>query len=321
MAERQKSPPWDRRLREPKLRLPAGATDCHFHFIGPQELYPLRPNHVFAHLDFEDDTIEDWLKLQKTLGLSRGIHVLSMMYKHGYELMLHSLCRFRDRLRGVVCPHPSITDGELEVLTRAGVRGARFAHRMGPSIDPGVLRRSHEQGWSAHYLLRGLEEIEAWRATILASPGRFCLEHMGLPPTAKGVDSEEFRFVRECLDTGRCWLKLSPRISAQDNFPFSDASAVRATRRRAISFATVVGNRLAASAILQADAQRRRSRRSTCRLATERSTASAGAGRQSSGTFRLPCAGVRLAMDLGIAGRFVHSLRGPCNGDRSNARR
>ena len=224
MAERQKSPPWDRRLREPKLRLPAGATDCHFHFIGPQELYPLRPNHVFAHLDFEDDTIEDWLKLQKTLGLSRGIHVLSMMYKHGYELMLHSLCRFRDRLRGVVCPHPSITDGELEVLTRAGVRGARFAHRMGPSIDPGVLRRSHEQGWSAHYLLRGLEEIEAWRATILASPGRFCLEHMGLPPTVKGVDSEEFRFVRECLDTGRCWLKLSPRISAQDNFPFSDAT-------------------------------------------------------------------------------------------------
>src|SRR5688572_16001255 len=71
MTERGKSPPWDHNLRKPKLKLPPGACDTHFHFIGPQELYPLRPNHVFAHLDFEDDTMEDWLKLQETLGLSR----------------------------------------------------------------------------------------------------------------------------------------------------------------------------------------------------------------------------------------------------------
>jgi predicted TIM-barrel fold metal-dependent hydrolase len=224
LSERQKSPPWDHKLRKPKLKLPPGATDTHFHFIGPQELYPLRPNHVFAHLDFEDDTMEDWLKLQETLGLSRGIHILSMMYKHGYELMLHSLSRFPDRLRGVVCPHPSITDGELEALTKAGVRGARFARRMGPAIDQGVLNRTHEQGWSAHYLFSGMEQIQEWRSTILNSPGNFCIEHMGLPPTAKGVDSPEFRFIRECMDTGRCWLKLSPRISAQDNFPFSDVT-------------------------------------------------------------------------------------------------
>jgi predicted TIM-barrel fold metal-dependent hydrolase len=224
MGEREKSPPWDRNLRRPTMQLPPGATDCHFHFIGPQALYPLRPHHVFAHLDFEDDTIEDWLGLQQMLGLSRGVHVLSMMYKHGYELMLHSLYRFPERLRGVVCPHPSITDGELAALTRAGVRGARFARRMGPAIDESVLHRAHEQGWSAHYLLRGMEEITGWRKTILGSPGRFCLEHMGLPPTEKGIDGPEFRFVRECMDTGRCWLKLSPRISSQDNFPFSDAT-------------------------------------------------------------------------------------------------
>lgn len=221
-AARGKSPPWDHRLRKPRLKLPLGATDCHFHFIGPQELYPLRPNHVFAHLDFEDDTMEDWLKLQDMMGLQRGVHVLSMMYKHGYELMLNSLGRFPDRLRGVICPDPSITDLELEMLTKAGVVGARFARRMGPTIDKSVLARTHEHGWSAHYLLRGMEEIEAWRKTILGSPGRFVIEHMGLPPAEKGVGSPEFRFVLECMDTGRCWLKLSPRFSSEDNFPFSD---------------------------------------------------------------------------------------------------
>lgn len=221
---RPKSPAWDHKLRKPKLVLPQGACDCHFHFIGPQALYPLRPGHVFDHLDFDDDTIEDWLELQGVLGLSRGVHIMSMMYKHGYELMLHSLTRFPNRLRGVLCPHPTITDGELDVLTSAGVNGARFARRMGPEIDKTLQQRVHDRGWSSHYLLRGLSEIEEWRETILATPGNFCIEHMGLPPTEKGVDSDEFRFVRECLDTGRCWLKLSPRISNQDDFPFSDVT-------------------------------------------------------------------------------------------------
>jgi predicted TIM-barrel fold metal-dependent hydrolase len=223
MADRQKSPPWDRTPRKPQLMLPPGACDTHFHFIGPQALYPLRPGHVFAHLDFEDDTIEDWLALQDRLGLSRGLHVNSMMYQHGYELMLHSLTRFPDRLRGVVCPHPSVTDGELDILTKAGVVGARFAGRMGPTLDESVLRRTHEHGWSAHYLVRGLGEIENWRRQVLGSPGQFVIEHMGLPPPDKGVESKEFRFVRECMDTGRCWLKLSPRFSAEDYFPYSDA--------------------------------------------------------------------------------------------------
>ena len=49
-----------------------------------------------------------------------------------------------------------------------------------------------------------------------------CQEHMGGVDPSKGIDGEGFKFVLECLDTGRCWVKLSPRISKQDNFPFSD---------------------------------------------------------------------------------------------------
>jgi 2-pyrone-4,6-dicarboxylate lactonase len=217
-----KSPPWDHDLRAPRLALPAGACDCHFHFIGPQERFPLVPGHVFAHLEFDDDTIEDWLGLQATLGLSRGLHVNSMMYKHGYELMLHALMRFPDRLRGVISPAPDITDGELEVLTQAGVVGARYATRMSPVIDARTVRRTHELGWSQHYLFREREGLELWREQILASPGQFVIEHMGIPPTDKGVDSPEFRFVLDCLDTGRGWVKLSPRFSKQDDLPFAD---------------------------------------------------------------------------------------------------
>jgi len=221
-AKRPKSPAWDHNLRKPRYSAPPGACDCHFHFIGPQVRFPLVPGHVFAHLDFDDDTIDDWVKLQDALGLSRGLHVNSMMYRHSYELMLHSLMRFPDRLRGVVMPAPDITDGELELLTRAGVVGARHADRVSQVLDERIIWRTLEMGWSQHYLMRGMETMGAWRKTILGSPGRFVIEHMGLPPAAKSIDSPEFRFVLECLETGRCWVKLSPRFSMQETFPFAD---------------------------------------------------------------------------------------------------
>ena len=45
---------------------------------------------------------------------------------------------------------------------------------------------------------------------------------VGWPPVDEGLDREAFRFILRCLDTGRCWVKLSPRISKQPALPFSD---------------------------------------------------------------------------------------------------
>jgi predicted TIM-barrel fold metal-dependent hydrolase len=215
------SPKIDRNYAKPKLKLPPGACDTHFHFIGPQKLFPLKPNHVFGHLEFEDTPIEDWLKMQDALGLSGGLHVQSMMYENNYEIVLHGQCRFPDRLRAVVVPWTGITDRELEILTQTGVVGYRITHRLGKSIDQKLVARTHEHGWSMHYLVKA-EEQEDWKKPILNSPGRFVLEHMGGVDPAKGIDGEGFKFVLQCLDTGRCWVKLSPRISKQENFPFSD---------------------------------------------------------------------------------------------------
>jgi predicted TIM-barrel fold metal-dependent hydrolase len=172
-------------------------------------------------LQFEDTPIEDWLKLQDALGLSRGLHVQSMMYENNYEIALHGQCRFPERLRAVVVPWAGITDGELDILTKAGVVGYRIAHRLTKTIDSRLVARTHEHGWSMHYLVKA-EEQDDWKPQILKSPGKFVLEHMGGVDPAKGVDGAGFKFVLECLDTGRCWVKLSPRISHQQTFPFSD---------------------------------------------------------------------------------------------------
>jgi predicted TIM-barrel fold metal-dependent hydrolase len=221
-VQRPLSPVIDRTYRAPKLKLPPGACDTHFHFIGPQTLFPMKPKHVFSHLEFEDTTIEDWLKLQDALGLSRGLHVQSMMYENNYEIVLHGQCRLPDRLRAVVIPWAGITSKELEILTQNGVVGYRITHRLLTTIDPMLVGRCHEHGWSMHYLIKGSEAPEEWREFILNSPGRFVIEHMGGCDPAEGLDGAGFKFLLKCLDTGRCWVKLSPRPSKQENFPFDD---------------------------------------------------------------------------------------------------
>jgi predicted TIM-barrel fold metal-dependent hydrolase len=219
------SPKIDRNYPQPKIKLPPGACDTHFHFIGPQKQFPLKPNHVFSHLEFEDTPIEDWLTMQAALGLSRGLHVQSMMYENNYEIALHAQCRLPDRLRAVIVPWTGITDRELDILTKAGVIGYRVAWRIEKAIDQRMVARVHEHGWGIHYLVKS-EEQEDWKPVILKSPGKFVLEHMGGVDPTKGIDGAGFRFVLQCLDTGRCWVKLSPRISKQDDFPFSDTDPV-----------------------------------------------------------------------------------------------
>src|SRR5262249_37304871 len=42
------------------------------------------------------------------------------------------------------------------------------------------------------------------------------------PAVEQGIESPTFKFGLECIDTDRCWAKLSPRPSKQETFPFSD---------------------------------------------------------------------------------------------------
>jgi predicted TIM-barrel fold metal-dependent hydrolase len=223
--ERPFSPRILRTYPEPRLKLPPGACDCHFHFIGPQEQFPLRPNHVFSHLQFEDTSFDDWERMQAALGLSRGLHVQSMMYGRSYEIVLHAQSRYPDRIRTVVImPWPGITDRELTILTDNGVVGARLAWRTEKALDRRQIDRLDHFGWSMHYLVRTGEMDPAWGEVILASPGDFVIEHTGYPPPEKGPDSAEFAFVMKCLETGRGWVKLSPRFSAEETFPFADTN-------------------------------------------------------------------------------------------------
>src|SRR5215217_4831813 len=203
----------------PKFNPPPGACDCHFHIFGPQKRFPLPAD---RKRQVPDHTLEEVIRVHNSLGLTRGLLVQPFQHGNTYEYMLHALCREPKRFRGVAIPAPDITDQEVEILHNAGVVGVRFAPRVAQEIALTLVGRIHELGWSTHILVHGADEVEAWRQQILSLPGNFVLEHTGYPPVEKAFESTEYRFLLECLDTGQCWVKLSPRFSAQRTVPFSD---------------------------------------------------------------------------------------------------
>jgi 2-pyrone-4,6-dicarboxylate lactonase len=218
MTSKTFSPPPDRHPRKPGFDVPAGACDCHFHVFGPQKRFPLHPD---IAVTVEDATYDQFLALQDTLGFSRGILVQSGLHMWSYEHLLHFLHRDPERLRGVAIVEPDVTDGELEILTAAGVKGARFYPGVAEPDDR-LQARIAEFGWQSHYLARGLETLDNWKPAMLAAPGRFVLEHSGWQDPAAGLNGPGFKSVLELLDTGRCWIKLSPRFSNEKTLPFSD---------------------------------------------------------------------------------------------------
>jgi len=214
-----KSPPPVRNTKKPRLKLPPGGCDTHFHIFGPQSRFPLSPG---RRLEVEDCTVDDLIAMHDALGLTRGLIVQSFQHGFSYEYMLHALSREPNRFRGCIIPAPDITDRELKVLADAGVVATRFGFKSAKSIDRRMRDLYTSFGLQPHYLVHGESEIAAWREQILATQGRFVIEHMGYPQVERGLDDACFKFTLECIDTGRCWVKLSPRCSAQPTIPFDD---------------------------------------------------------------------------------------------------
>ena len=91
-------------------------------------------------------------------------------------------------------------------------------------INRNMISRIDELGWHPQFWFRGEEEALAWLDIMIASPGNFVIDHMGWQPAKNGLDSPGFRVVLDCLETGRCWVKLSGpnRFTSEKKLPYSD---------------------------------------------------------------------------------------------------
>ena len=197
-----------------KLKAPANAADCHMHIYDPRfaETHPrpgINPTHA---------TVADYRLLQKRTGTSRVVVVTPRNYATDNRVTLDALSQLGTSARGVGVVHPTITDAELKSLNDAGIRGIRFsltdtanAVVTWDMVEP-LSKRVVDLGWHLQFNLDG-DQITEHADLLRRLPSQIVFDHMGHPTLPAGITDASFAVMRELIDKGRTWIKLSGAYS------------------------------------------------------------------------------------------------------------
>ncbi len=206
---------------KPSLKAPPGACDCHIHFYGPEDVYPVAPTSPFP---VPRAPVEAYRGVMARLGLERVVIVQPSSYAKDNTCIMDAAAELGDAARTVVVVDDGATDDDLGRLTEAGARGIRF-HMLAGGVLPWELlepmaARVHDFGWHVQLQMDGRDLAE--RETMLRRlPGDVVIDHTGKFLEPVGVDHPGFRSLLRLVEAGRTWVKLSaPYETSKEGPPY-----------------------------------------------------------------------------------------------------
>jgi predicted TIM-barrel fold metal-dependent hydrolase len=200
---------WSSGTEPVKMKVPPNATDCHHHVYDAR--FPVDPK---ATLRPPDASVADYRSLQKRIGTTRNVIVQPSTYGVDNRLLLEALGQFGiTTARGVAVVNTEVTDAELKQLQDAGVRGIRFnlGAQAGATtmemVDP-LSKRVAALGWHIQVNAPG-DKIVAAKDLWSRLPCPVVFDHLGHVPQPEGASHPVFGVIRELLQKGTAWVKLS----------------------------------------------------------------------------------------------------------------
>lgn len=212
---------------KPRLKLPPGACDTHFHVFGPQQRFPFAADRSYT--PDGDAPKETLFALHKHLGIARGVVVQSAAHGFDNAAAADLIAARKNDYLGVALVRTDISFEELGKLHAQGFRGARFhfTRHLGTTapIDD-VMKlapRLAHLGWhlQIHYIGDLLGELAP---ALQRSPVPVVIDHMGRIDASRGLEQPPFQDLLALLKSRHVWVKLSgsERISKQPA-PWKDA--------------------------------------------------------------------------------------------------
>jgi predicted TIM-barrel fold metal-dependent hydrolase len=198
-----------------KSKAPPNACDCHHHIYDAERFAlaptPGRPAPTNA-------AVAQYRLLQKRIGTTRNVVVQPRNYGVDNEVTLDALKQFGGNARGVAVVRPTVTDAELKRFNEAGIRGIRFSigdpksRVVQPEMIEPLAKRVAALGWHLQFNMEGEQVVEL--ADVLRRlPTPMVFDHLGNPPVQAGIDHPSHAIIRELIDRGRAWVKLSGAYS------------------------------------------------------------------------------------------------------------
>jgi D-galactarolactone isomerase len=228
MAMQSDAVPNSAGTERPKLQAPPGACDCHMHIYDAARFPPSRPGSRMQ----ANAAVADYRRLQQRIGTTRTVVVQPAAYGTDNAVTLDAIARLGNA-RGVAVVFPDVGDSELRALDAGGVRGIRFtvfdpatAVTRIDMIEP-LTRRMADIGWHVQIHMRG-DQIVANADLLRRLPSTIVIDHMGRVPLPEGTSHAAFKVVRELLDKGNAWVKLSGAYQDTKIGPptYADATAL-----------------------------------------------------------------------------------------------
>jgi 2-pyrone-4,6-dicarboxylate lactonase len=211
---------------EPKLKLPAGAADCHFHVFGPKAKFPLDAKSPYTPADAPKDVLLD---RHMFLGIERGVVVQSAVHGFDNSAAADLLAEKKGSYVGVALAPANTDMSELKKLNEQGFRGVRFnfvQHLGGGPALADVLKLSSKLASLNWHLQLHLEPsmIVKMSTELKFSPVPVVIDHMGRIDASRGVDQPGFTHLLRLMEDKRFWVKVSglERASRQ-GAPYHDA--------------------------------------------------------------------------------------------------
>jgi len=198
----------------PTLKAPAGACDCHMHIYDPARFRMVPSQRVPP----ADAAVPQYRLLQKRIGTTRVVVVTPRNYATENQVTVDAIAQLGPNARGVAVLHPTVTDAELKRLDDAGVRGIRFSLTDPATavvtldmVEP-LSKRVANLGWHVQFNVEGQQVVE-WANLLRRLPSQIVFDHMGHPPLPEGIEHPSHRIIRDLIDRGRTWVKLSGAYS------------------------------------------------------------------------------------------------------------
>jgi predicted TIM-barrel fold metal-dependent hydrolase len=194
--------------RKPRIPVPPGATDTHFHLFGDASRYAMVDEREYTPPAITPAMARH---LFQTLGIERAVVIQPSIYGADNRAQLEGAKDVGIPVRAVVVASYGVSDRELKNLHDQGARGLRFilAHPGGLPLSDleRFAERIKDMGWHVQFLAKGPQLLEiAPRIERLACPA--VIDHMGMIRSADGVAQPAFQAVLRLMRQGH-WVKLS----------------------------------------------------------------------------------------------------------------
>ncbi len=193
----------------PRLALPAGAWDCHFHVFEDTVRYPLAEPRSYTPTPAP---LAAYRAMAQTLGLQRAVLVHPSVYGADHRSFEDTLAQCGDWMRGVSVVYPQTPDADIERWHALGARGTRcnvlFDGGSAVTDLPNIVDRVRGLGWHLQLLIDVERDPDLLpRLATLGVP--LVVDHFGHTPAATALAGRGFANLLSLVREGRAWVKLS----------------------------------------------------------------------------------------------------------------